>query len=340
MNYLDNLHYVDDKDEQIKALPKWAKYYVLIGDTIARSSAEDSNRVVAFSVPTRLFCAPLVAAGDITRRATIQSDGDSSEVQQRRWIRSLSKGTKVLIKDRGSGRVRKAIAAGDGRFQITRRGSNSSPIFLTLPKHSLKDIELDPSETSRLPVNQVIQALDDGSAFWSKVLHDIDAEQYYRSSSISCLIIGHPKSLEFELCEARFAIPEANAEAPRKSSNTSEENRPFAEGVLQDIIRAKRFDHTHAGYKSDVWPSRRITPTNLKGHDNPNLVLFDGASAFIKWKYFFGESDWVVVLDRTEHAYDQAVRELNEEYLTRVDRFDLDIDLQCPNGIDVMSFRR
>lgn len=76
----------------------------------------------------------------------------------------------------------------------------------------------------------------------------------------------------------------------------------------------------------------------MESNVTPRLVLFDGAQGFIKWRHFFGKSDWVIILDRTEPHYQEAVHGINDGYSRRVSDDMLNIDIPFPQGIDFLSY--
>ena len=48
------------------------------------------------------------------------------------------------------------------------------------------------------------------------------------------------------------------------------------------------------------------------------LVVFDGAGGFLKWRDKWAHCNWIVILDRTEPRFTEAVQVVNEKYLSRI----------------------
>ena len=55
------------------------------------------------------------------------------------------------------------------------------------------------------------------------------------------------------------------------------------------------------------------------------IVIFDGARAFLKFKQKYRSNSWIVLLDRTGSAYQDAVEALNQDYV-KAQRIDFPID--------------
>jgi len=359
MGYLDNLFYIKDGSRDLQngdsidylpiPLPDWAKFYGNVGEWIARSETASSRVVVALSVPTRSFCSPLLAAGAISYIAATFDPSKTTFREKFNYLKQLPDGTGVLIKDKLTGRMKKGFKEGfevvEGygpriRFQVTRRGANSAPIYELLGPDQCHDIELDPSESPVLPVNPTSTAMNDGYQVWSNILadHKANATNYYGSNSFDCLIIGQIEGLRSEVKDGRFAVPSkaSTKEAPATAQETEVQ---FSEGTLQDILRTKRLEPSSSmnAYNSQIWSSRARHTSGTENDVAPRMVCFDGALAFLKWKYLFRESSWAVVLDRTEHQYQQAVFEINDEFSHRGPD-GLQLDTECPSGVDVMAF--
>ena len=355
MSYIDRLFYVEGEsqlsDSQVSngdrpsPLPEWAKFYGHIGEWIIRSETEASRVVVAVSVPSRSFCSPLLTAGAITYIASTFDPSKTTSKEKFNYLKQLPNGTGVLIKDKLTGRMKKGskegfeVVEGYGprlRFQVTRRGANSMPIYELLAANQCNDIELDPSESPVLPVNPTSTAMNDGYNLWSSILadHNANAINYYGSNSFDCLIIGQIDGLRSEVKDSRFAVPSKPGVPPAQESEIQ-----FSEGTLQDILRTKRLEPASSTntYNSQIRSSRARHTSGTENDVSPRMVCFDGALAFLKWKYLFRGSSWAVILDRTEHQYQQAVFEINDEFSNRGPG-DLHLDTECPNGVDVMSF--
>ena len=104
----------------------------------------------------------------------------------------------------------------------------------------------------------------------------------------------------------------------------------------QVIARARSVGGPEGASKSDIWSSRkRDFPDN---EAPPKLVLFDGVEALSKWRHRFQGSNWAVILDRTDRRYHDGIREINTDFLQRTPGLNLQLDYQCPYGIDVMAY--
>ena len=72
----------------------------------------------------------------------------------------------------------------------------------------------------------------------------------------------------------------------------------------------------------------------------PYATLFDGALSFLKWREAWRQTHWIVVLDRTDSHFADAVNVLNQEYVS--DRVDAELPAlpRWPDGMMCCSTRR
>jgi hypothetical protein len=107
-------------------------------------------------------------------------------------------------------------------------------------------------------------------------------------------------------------------------------------GTLQDILKIRRFAGEGHTYRSEVMA---VAAEALPEITSPYTTLFDGALSFLKWREAWRQTHWIVVLDRTEPHFAEAVNILNQEYVS--DRLDAEVPIlpRLPDGMDVLLFK-
>ena len=71
-------------------------------------------------------------------------------------------------------------------------------------------------------------------------------------------------------------------------------------------------------------------------------IIFDSPKSFLVWRRYWSESNWIVLLSRTETSYKEAVIEVNINVARNVRSRMMDeiAQLGIPPGIELISFSR
>lgn len=140
-------------------------------------------------------------------------------------------------------------------------------------------------------------------AFLSSCLSEGLAGELIAYSRTDCLIIGSKGQLRREARDTRFAVQDTNSR--------------FVEGSLNMLVRMHELLSDSSAHRA-VLCSSAGSPADLKPIISPpTAVIFSGATSFLRWRNSWRESHWIVLLDRTEPHFAEAVRELNQEYIRR-----------------------
>lgn len=353
MRYLDDLQYIDDRARQSVGkgplpIPQWAKFYAGLGASVTHAKTEGIRKVAALSLPTRAYCSPFVAAGVIAQQASKYKVETTPVLQHFERLKALPDGSSVFIRKAGTNKIQRGTKVGYEHdwqgygprllFQVSRSGSKGGAITYLESPERCADVEVDPSGPSTLPIAPVWRELPEGSLFLSTLFQDVDLAGFYGTSSLECLILGQVNILDTEIRTTTFAIPRSPQEPVDGRSAPIPTGERFYTGTLQDILRVKRFGHDGGMYKADIWASQRLTLAEIESNETPRLVLFDGSQGFIKLRHFFRKSDWVIILDRTDPHYQEAVHGINDGFSTRASDEILNIDIPFPPGIDFLSY--
>ena len=152
---------------------------------------------------------------------------------------------------------------------------------------------------------------------------------YVLQSRLSCVIVGLRSTVEAELTDQVLLVPSI--------AGASGEPR----GCLQELARCRTLGHsagTH--FRSDLLPVRTSElPARLR-EVVPSLVIFDGASAYIRWKNTFTRSRHIVVLDRTATSASEGASVLAAERARSLRNRDLKTSASLPAGVEFLAFDR
>lgn len=141
-------------------------------------------------------------------------------------------------------------------------------------------------------------------------------------SRLEVTIIGNKKVLLHEL-NTPFAVKTEDGE--------------FRTGTLQEVLRVRERVTGGLGYRTSL-RSEREGKVKPGINEVPPLVIFDGAAGFLKWREAWRESHWVVVLDKAETGFEEAVATLNREYSSNhLDSVALQLP-DIPFAVDMLAY--
>src|SRR5262249_13121104 len=141
--------------------------------------------------------------------------------------------------------------------------------------------------------------------FVRHILGNKQAQGFARRPRLECLIVGRVNVLRREIMETELAI--------------SSDRAIYREGRLQDLLRVHKFLNGSESYRSDICRVNGRAPVFANNGTTPPFVIFDGATGFIRWRDHLRDSNWIVILDRTDAHFREASQVLNQAYLSRID---------------------
>ena len=314
-------------------LPRWSKFYLQLGAAIAQENGAQRSLVTALAVPTRAYAATLIAAGAVVSRAkTTDAIGQVSPEAHFETLCSLPVGTSVIL--RQGEKAAKGIYVGtrdnrnDGtaRIGIQIQSGKGGSLTEWLPVASSPKVQVSSKTWSRLPadIEKSRDVNTSRSEFIAQVFQGADMWKFITKSTLDCVILGNVSSLVQEATATKLSVGSRGREA--------------SAGTLQDILRIRRLYKNNETFRSEIFP------VNIKNHEKqsegaaPHLVIFDGAVGFLKWRDNWSHCDWVVVLDRTEPRFTEAVQVVNEDYLSRIGEVELGISDPPPPSVELVAF--
>lgn len=317
-------------------LPEWATFLVAAGAAVGSHDSAGQRLVIGAALPARGFGAALAATEIVVTRCAqsgLACDGGQELGGRFEELCSMSPGTPVILlnppTNRSSGaRDRKlkgvingcADAHGERRLKITINAGGGS--YLIAARDSWR-IEL--SQVARtLPKRQTGQLVAPVKALARHVLGEEPHGANRPSARLDCVILGRASQVAREVVGVDFAVKTARG--------------AYESGVLQDILRARRFIAGDAVFYSDVLRVDGAKPAKPPGGALPHVTVFDGARGFLRWRHLWRDTNWLVLLDRTAPHFDEAASALNTELINRVDDSDVLAHVPVPAGIEIMAF--
>lgn len=286
------------------SLPGWGRFFVRMGGLIAEED-RDRRLIIGVSVPTRAYSAALTALGVIIARSTMQVDRYDPEDHFKKLC-SLSIGTPLLYlrenkKLKGIFKGSEIISGQSFiKIQIEKDlvdGAKAGGGTIFVQTHDAHKVSLLKVEEIKLPKKQKGYLIVPHEKFLRTILGENNVYDFALNTRLECAVIGRIGQFRNEVKQTSFSI------RPPGSSP--------ATGTLQDFLRVRQFLNIGAHYRSEVLKAIGKNAPKATDGLKAHTVIFDGTAGFIRWRDHFQESNWVVILDRTESYFQEAVNFLN-----------------------------
>ena len=336
-----------DEPEYWEKLPSWASFFGLVGARAIGQGSDDERLALAVSVPTATFCAAMIATGAVGERALTADQ--QSKAEKIKWLRGLEEDAPIIFLDKTDAQQVLPVVQRRGRFQgfkdiideeylVVRttdtRARDRTNMDRLLKRDLWFDIRPDPHPGRRLPPQEpeqtiLIPGLDRRYQLASVLLDGSDVGPFYDVSSKECLVIasyGRHGAFKEEITEVEFG---ARSDISGRS----------VRGPLQEVLQMDLSPGNQAISKAELWSADRSREQISAMEDEPKLVIFDGASAYLSWRLHFLKSNMIVVLDRTDPQYQMGVMEAKQGYFQRIgSEVDLSFGIDCPSGVDMLKY--
>ncbi|KAB2943026.1 MAG: hypothetical protein F9K17_12140 [Phycisphaerae bacterium] len=319
------LHFEDSGDWH--SLPQWAEYFIAVGRQLAHADRSESRIVTAMVTPTRAFGAAFVSLGmvisDFAARERV------SHATHFRTLLDLPPGTTVIYRQSPE-RTFKGILQGSEevhgtlyvRVQISSTAGGRRAYLIP---ESLA-LQVQPTHHSgTLPNNPSGKNKRFANTFVDQLLGASNLAQLGPCSQPCCTIVGRRNVLEYEI---------------RRTPLLVHANGQHSTGYLQDVLRVDRFAVDHHYHRAALVPVGSGGPPDDLVENTQLGVVFDGAAGFLKWGQLWGGRHQIVVLDRTEPYFDDAISAINSRFSQN--RVDGEVPLptcDAPPGAEVLAFR-
>jgi hypothetical protein len=304
-------------------LPDWATFFIGLGSAIASVNNAENRMVVGIAMPTRAYAACLIAAGYITTKFNLFEIKGNAYVYFKQLCK-LEKGTSLTFFS-GNKKLRAIFDGvdeinGEKRLRVQR---SKEVVDLISPEKALL-VNVAKSKLKSLPKKQKGKDIRYGKGLLGMLMSRNDFYQYSSNSRLDCVIIGRLKVLRQEITKTEFGF--------RMSKKVSE-------GNLQEILRTRRFLGNNEAFRSVIYPVNKKKAIIAAEDKLPSIAIFDGSSAFIKWRDNWRKSDRVALLDRTDLGFSEATNILNQGYMNRICQQEINNSPPCPPGIKMIAYQ-
>jgi len=307
-------------------LPAWGRFFVHLGLALSARLEDNVRFVTALAVPTRSYAAALTALGVIVSRSSSPVERRSS-AEHFKQLLQVDKGTPVSILKNGVSH--KGVSEGPYQIgdriwlRVRLRGGELGAWKLVQESDAL-NVEIVESEDENIPKRITGRLVPPISAFARNIITPDSVPTFVTVSRLDCIIVGRLAKLTAEIAESRFAT-------------RGERNGDFTEGRLQDVIRVRSLLDASEHFRSEILSS--AGQGALKMAQSAPTVVFDGSASFLRSRGWFETANWIILLDRTESDFADAMMLCNQEYTKRrIDDLKLDEMPPVPIGVDLISY--
>jgi hypothetical protein len=113
----------------------------------------------------------------------------------------------------------------------------------------------------------------------------------------------------------------------------------YAEGQLQDVLRVNRFVTPQQSHRTALVPVGSEPSSDLISSVEMGVV-FDGAIGFLKWGAAWRRRHQVIVLDRTDPFFEDAIAAINARFSQNgMDDGCVMPEGDAPPGSEILAFR-
>ncbi len=315
------LHYLDGDD--FIPLPEWARFFLQLGSWIASALKTHQRLVCVASIPTRSHAAVFAAAGAVGQRIELPIAQSTSEYIQR--LRELPIGSSVFYHVEAAKKVpcklRGCVEEDGTEYVLLEAGGG---LFWYIPMARILRIELSRRSLPTLPANPTARTVRANVPFLRLILEREQLESLLRYSRLEVMVIGNEGLLRGEILSPTLALFD------RKGAVIT--------GKLHDLLRVRRFLTADAPFRSDILPARTSI---FSGGEQPWIAIFDGSTSFLRWFDKWPASGWLVVLDRTDSHFEEAINEANRQHAMSAAKEPRISDLPAsPPGVEYVIYQR
>ena len=281
-------------------LPGWGCFFLDLGIALTTYGNTQKRMVVGLALPTRSYAASLISLGATTGKFA-STNRDREAIRRFQQLSELKNGTPLIYRKK-----RELIKVffdglevmdGETKLRLNTMSTKGERYWIT-SKQALQ-VEFPTKSSSIVPKRPSRRINAHLSPFLSSLFDSETAATIVSQSSLDSLIIGSLWRLKEEIQDQQFG---------------AKTDVGFAAGVLQDVVRVRRFSKATETYRSEIYYVASKDCEN-SGQEIPTIIIFEGATSFLRWRNFWRQSHWVVLFDQTELEFDVAVQAFNGEYI-------------------------
>lgn len=346
-NFADKYKLLISKDDYWESLPGWAEFWIDLGIFLATLPLQTHRTIVGISLPTRCYAATMTGIGTVLGNLNKKIYSNARDHFELLYQLPYKTPVKVMAKNKqGKDRLYDGHLLGCEEIKF---GEAVVPrLKVQTEKSSMKDnsargmthfvgiedshrIQLLDGEgesvNNNLPTHQKGLVVNPVSSFVKKIIGENHAASFAKDSYSNCLLIGNLGVLRQEMIDERFGTP--------LKDNTDN----IGTGNLLDLLRVRKFTSANKSFHSDAFAANSRRPPGKHQTQNSDIVIFDGSNGFLKWRDFWKDSHWLVLLDQTESGFFDAANALNNQYLQRTGEDTVPENFPCPpDYIEIVYF--
>lgn len=308
-------------------IPQWVDYYINIGKSFYNNLPPTAKSRLVLTLPTRSYAGVFIAYGAILSSITNKVDEKTISAHFQK-MKELEVGTSVIYrkKDRTYRGIYSGIEeiAGEERIRITIQEKRAGSLTEMLNRKQSLSVQVATDKEYKLPKNpkgkenKVSKFLENGFGEYNydRLLTLSQSQFYY---------IGRKKWVKDEIIDTEIAVYDS-----KKSKHI--------QGNLHELLRMKEFVGEQDSYQSHLLSTSASSHKfDFKNTISSTFTIFDGAMSYLRWREDFTHTHSILVLDRTEAQFENALIELNDEYILsqKIDKdFPMDNRL-IPKGIEM-----
>lgn len=321
-----NLYFINSLNQLIP-LPIWANFFINVGYWLAHTKIQKNRLVLGIAIPTRNYAAALAALGVVQARANIPTNRIDRNIYFEQLCK-LPKGTPVVFHD--CNRKYKGIyqgideTYGERRLRIQRENKSSGGLANLVSVKQSHNVAIAHKPNISLPKKQSGRYITPND-FLDGVIGKAYTSEFTTKTRLDCAVIGRINTLRSEILE----IPFASFSSPSKSKT----------GSLQDILRVRKFLSEGQAYRSEILSSSGSDTPKTKDGLVPHVTIFDGATGFIKWHDDWRNSHWIILLERTEPHFKEAVDIIDTDYINRQNWEEIPNIIPAPSGVEMVVYQ-
>lgn len=318
---VENLWYATGRwSEPQLQIPAWAQFMVRCGCLLAR--ADPAAITVGVSVPTRGYAAAFAAAGVTIERDVLEPMAPNDLELHLATLRETASGTPIKYHAQDQiydGRWLEIAQVGgeemlcfETKQRVTRKLRLSAALSIRLTGETTST---GPLRAKRVKAPPLLEA----------ILGESGALTFMTTARADCLLVGTQTLLEEDLTSSTFFATGDSADA--------------SGGTLQDVVRARELPGAHRYYRTVIVPSASGPSAETRSL-LPQVIVFDGARAYVRWRHLWPAARQLVIIDRSSPSADEAAYELSMAFAERKADSPLLGDLRVPAGVEAISFER
>lgn len=316
-NILSSLRYI--QHERWQPLPSWCIQFIEFGMQISQAQRGETRCIVALAIPMRAYASMFVALG------IVLAGSNKSRVSEEyfQFIVSQPMGTPVVYqtKNRKLRGVIEGFYDKDGQTHICistgKRESVQFPLKENVSKLLIAERDF------KLPNYQKGGKVEIATDFIKACIEE--PLSFVTQTRLDCLIVTQLSLFRIEATETILAL---------------ENGKNIIEGKPQDILRVEQLLGANEAYRCQILPVSTETDLDVPLEiQNPPIVIFDGSNGYLRHHPKWLMSHQIVVLDRTERAFQDAVDSVNQRYTRRAESKQGKLTFDLPYGVEAIIFQ-